>query len=362
MKDCLKDMWMKNKRPNKYWQNINHCIAEAEKAMKELGVDELPGAGVLSAGGYCNLVSAVQRYHGGFYKFRESLGQKKLMAESGAWRDLDYTLNEARNVMKSLGAEKLPGSPALCDKGYSSLVSAITKYHGGFHKFRKLLGQGQIIREKGLWQNLDYAVGEARKAMAALSVDKLPNSTVLDDRGYSGLVTAIHEYHGGFHKFRKLLGQEQIMTEKGTWADLGYTLSEARKAMKKLGVDKIPNSTMLNSKGYSSLATAINEYHGGFYKFRKMLGQKQLIAERGLWPNLDYALGEAKKAMKSLGVNELPSYDILRKEGYSSLADAINNHHDGFNAFRAVLNQRLGIKSEKQKLEGLLEGYVEDGK
>ena len=55
------------------------------------------------------------------------------------------------------------------------------------------------------------------------------------------------------------------------WKSLENTIYEAKKLMKEQGVDTFPSQKELDKLGYSSLKTAISNYHGGFPNFRKTL-------------------------------------------------------------------------------------------
>src|SRR3989344_5505816 len=199
---------------NKNWKDLDYALKKAKKIMKRENWNELPNALLLRERGYNGLTSAIDRYFG-FHKFRDALGEKQRKIKDGSWKNLEFTLKQAKESMKKENWEELPSSDVLSKYGYSYLVSAITKYHKGFHKFRKLLGQKQKISEPGLWIDLGYTIKEITKVMKKRRWAELPSSDILHKLGYNPLIYAISKYHGGFHKFRKLLGQEQKKIQSG---------------------------------------------------------------------------------------------------------------------------------------------------
>ena len=76
------------------------------------------------------------------------------------------------------------------------------------------------------------------------------------------------------------------------------------------------------------------------------------------WKGLENTISESKKVMEEHGFDKFPSGNKLKELGYSSLGAAISNYHGGFVYFREILNEELGIKSEKEHLTELLEDYV----
>ena len=126
-------------------------------------------------------------------------------------------------------------------------------------------------KPRDYWSNKDNCIAEAKKAMAELEVDRLPGVDVLSKNGYSCLIVAINNYYGGFHEFRKLLGQKPTVTEQGAWKNIEYTIGEAMKIMKEMKVDELPTGRTLNQTGHSDLVEAITRYHGGFHAFRSRL-------------------------------------------------------------------------------------------
>ena len=139
---------------------------------------------------------------------------RKIRVEYNQWKDLEYALEQAKLVMQEHEFENLPFSNKLQELGYSSLSNAISRYHGGFSVFRRLLGQTDINKKSGTWKSLEYALEQARKIKRKHGFEKLPNLKKLVELGYSSLSGSIGLYHGGFHNFRELLGEKNSENTK----------------------------------------------------------------------------------------------------------------------------------------------------
>jgi hypothetical protein len=208
------------------------------------------------------------------------------------------------------------------------------------------------MKAQGLWPQQEYVIQQARQAMKEHGWTTLPCNTALNRAGLSSLVNSIYRYHGNMRAFRKLLGQESL---HGRWKDLNYTIKQAQEAMLKECWTTLPRKDVLEQKGYSSLGSAINSYHGGFPAFRKILGQED---ERGRWRDPAYAIQQVQGMMKDEGWTILPSELVLRDKGYFKFITAINKYHGGFPAFRELLAKGQGQPTHKEQLERLLHNYV----
>jgi superoxide dismutase len=351
---------MSERKPGGYWKILENCAAEAHAAMEKEGWETLPCGRILENSGYKSLVHAIVGYHGGFHQFRTLLGQRQLRRQAGLLKSHDYLIHQIREAMKKEGWTKLPSDRVLRDKGYSTLSHAIMHYHGGFPRFRAYLGQrpGKPRVKRGLWPNLGYAIQQAHKAMRKEGWKTLPNCDMLAEKGYSSLSSAIMKHHGGFHRFRKLLGQGQLKRKTSTWKDLAYATQQAHEALKREGWKILPGTRVLRAKGYNALCGGIARHHGGIAAFRRRLGQEQLRREDGLWKNLEYALQQASETMHKEGWARLPTVNVLREKGYAALVNAIYTYHGGLSAFRAKLNAALGINPGKEQLEAIIKEYL----
>ena len=202
------------------------------------------------------------------------------------------------------------------------------------------------------WENLDREIKIFFQENPQFT--ELPSQRTLYKLGYSVLPLAITK-NKGFAEVRKRLGHANgEKVGKGKWKDIEFTLDEARRIMKELGLDYLPEQNLLNKKGYSSLCNAIYRYHGGFTKFRKLLGQKSRKSPR-TWQSLDSTLEYARDFLRQHPeYDKLPSVQVLRDSGEHGFVSGIYDHHGGYARFRRLLE---GVESEP-KLEDTLEAYV----
>jgi len=349
---------MAKRKPRGYWKKEENVVAEAKKLMEEHNFETLPTQKKLWKLGYSSLIAAILKYHGGLHQFRELLGGENKTRKSDTWKSLEYTIQQAKEIMEKYDLETFPGGDTLKKLGYSSLSCAISNYHGGFHEFRKTLGEQPKKLKDGTWDSLKYTIEQAKDLMEKHDFETLPTPNKLRELGYSSLSNSITRYHGGFHKFRKLLGQDQIVRKKGIWKSIDYTIQQAQEVMELHGLEIFPNANELCNIGYSSLSNSITKHHGGFRKFRKLLGEELTRRESGIWKSLDYTIQQAQEIMEKHDYKTLPSQKKLGELGHSSLSSAISQYHGGFQVFRAVLAGKQ-LPTEKEKLTDLVRKYAE---
>jgi len=110
--------------------------------MQKHGWRTIPSPTLLGTHGYSSLSLAINKYHGGFAKFRKRHGlAAPNVKPKGYWLSLDNSLKEAQQAIAKHGWAALPSQQELAKHGYTSLSTAIIKYHRGFHQFRNLLAQ-----------------------------------------------------------------------------------------------------------------------------------------------------------------------------------------------------------------------------
>src|SRR3989338_651108 len=152
------------------------------------------------------------------------------------------------------------------------------------------------------------------------------------------------------------------------WKKLENVIKEVQEIKEKHNLTILPSLGKLSKMGHSSLASAINKYHGGFNAFRKLIGEKQIKTPNGQWQDFDYTVTRVLEAMSQLGYDDLPSRKVLENNGYAGLVGAIKRYHGGYKSFRGAFNERLSRPSDNQKsdsktsseLENFLLDYVGD--
>jgi len=195
---------MMRKSPG-YWKDSGNVVSEARAAMKKESWDTLPGADTLKKHGYGSLAKAA-KYHGGFAGLRDLLGEESLRYPDGFWKDKNNVVSEAKSAMENGRWDTLPSDELLRKYGYSSLVGASYKYHGGMSGLRALLGQENLIRPRGFWKDPVNVVIEARKVMGENGWETFPSARVLEKQGHSSLCRAA-KYHGGMDGLRDLISK-----------------------------------------------------------------------------------------------------------------------------------------------------------
>lgn len=320
---------MAKKKPNGYWKNREVVVKEANRIMKEHNFDRLPRGDKLRSMGEGAFLSGIIKHHGGLRAFREKLGQENPEVPKGSWKDFDYVVEQAKEIMKKHKLKVLPGQTKLVKLGYNSFAMAMGKYHGGMRKLREHLGQEKIINPQGIWKDLDYALEQAKEIKTKYNFERLPGREKLVEIGYGGLESAIYKYHGGMNKFRGHLGEEIKREKSEDLRNFDYIINKAKEIMKNQKLEKLPNGEELVNLGYSSFVSAVKRYHGGLNELRKKLGQNDLVKPNGYWKNWENAKKELLNIIEKYNLSEFPTQKFLCDIKRSSLVSAITNHHGG---------------------------------
>ena len=128
------------------WKDLEYTIKQVRLIMKKHGFKGLPSHTKLLELNCSSLATAIQKYYGGFHKFRELLGEKNMRKKPGQWKDLEYTLEQTKKLLEKKGFNTLPTQRKLYELGYSNLARAIQLYHGGLIYFRQLLDRKNGIK------------------------------------------------------------------------------------------------------------------------------------------------------------------------------------------------------------------------
>ena len=276
----------------------------------------------------------------------------------GYWSNEENLLKEVYSIMDNHRLIRFPGEKKLRKMGYFSFCKAASKLYGGMREFRESIGQEQLKRDNGLLEDLEYVIKKINSIITENKLESLPTDVKLRELGYSSLSYAISKYHGGFSRFRELLGEHPREIPKGQWKDFEFVKKYVLKFQEKNNLDSLPGKDRMRKLGHSSLMSAINRYHGGLRVFRDKIGQKQKIMPFGSWQDLDFVINYSQNIIKEHKREILPTFKELCALGYSSLAVAISKYHGGFPIFRQLLNERLGIPSNQVRLEKILDQYI----
>jgi len=273
------------------WPDLETVLDKITSFNEEHGYDTLPSKKIIANTGNNRLVSEI-KHHGGFHVIRESLGEEQKILKRDTWKNLGFTKKESIEFMKKHNLKSLPGGKKICELGGGGLYSAIVTYHGGMRKFRGIIGQEQIQREKGIWKDIEYVKDEAKNIMDEHGFNVLPGARILTGLGYNAFIASINGYHGGMRKFRELLGQEQVIRKQGVWKDIDYLIREVRAYLIEKGYKKFPSLNTFRNEGRHDLANAFYQ-HGGLITIKKLMGYSAIDHARKIESLLgDYVEGE----------------------------------------------------------------------
>lgn len=199
--------------PRGYWQNWGNVSQELNELEEKLG--HFPLGPEIREENPC-LISAIEKYHGGYCEVSIKRGHEPARKKEGYWDDDKNIEKEAREFMQKHGYTELPYCTVFANKGIQKIQVAITM-HGGFRKWRKRLGGTNKGVEPGIWGDRRYVLNVAKKIKKDNKLDRLPSGNALRRMGHSTLNSAISRYHGGFESIRKELGEktrEEIYAER----------------------------------------------------------------------------------------------------------------------------------------------------
>ncbi len=264
---------MNKRKPRGYWMEKKNIVREMNSVIRKHLLNEIPSEKQTHELGYTQLADAIDRNYG-WRNLRIEFGNRQIRVSNNQWKNKNYTVKYAKQVIKNEGWEILPSLNVLGDKGHSNLANAITRHYGGVQKFRAILKQKNYRVANGLYKNRNIVDSQLKEIIAKHSLKETPSQTWLNKHGYFSLSSGISRYHGGFRALRKSLDQEQLTIEPGRWQDLDFTLHYAIEVMKKHNFNEFPTAKKLNEMRENSLRHAVYKYHSGIAQFRELVQQK----------------------------------------------------------------------------------------
>jgi len=139
--------FVKERKIKKDKLRVSLCVSSVEETLTRIrefmnnhGFETLPSDPVLKKFKQYSLLNAIYKF-GGFVEFRKAMGLDEVDLRKQRWKDLKYTLENAREFILNYGYDELPPSRDLVSRGYKSLVKSIYRYHGGFPAFRQKLNE-----------------------------------------------------------------------------------------------------------------------------------------------------------------------------------------------------------------------------
>lgn len=210
-----------NRKPIGYWTEEN-TIIELKKVIEELGHFPV-GSELLHMKEY-DIPRAISLY-GGFPKFRKLLGYELIRKPNDYWND-ETIKNEIESLIKELN--HFPTYAELKSLKKHDLLNALSK-NGDLPKFRNLLGYKPTCKPNGYWTE-ENVIKEVEKVIEELG--HFPLQRELNYIQKRDLSAAIHK-HGGLNYFREKMGYDFFYKPVGYWTE-GTIISEIKSAIEEL--------------------------------------------------------------------------------------------------------------------------------
>ena len=124
-----------------YYSKKNNVHKEVQAMIRQHPEFEgdLPSTVWMNKNGYSSLLGGIRKCYGSYGSFRKKEGLEGIQVATGKWKDLEFAVQQAIDLMHKHKFGNLPGSFTLDKLGYASLVVAVQKYHGGMPRFRQEL-------------------------------------------------------------------------------------------------------------------------------------------------------------------------------------------------------------------------------
>lgn len=181
------------------------------------------------------------------------------------WNDINNIYFELESVIENIGT--FPTVDQLKKLGLSSMVTSITKNHGGLLKFRKKYQYQPIQVKKGYYSSLENVISVIESCKD--DIGHFPIISELDSYK-PGIKAGIIKYHGSYNHFRSILGEDIIQKKVKYWEDIRNIKFHIEKLIKFLGY--FPSYKEITELGEKGLYQGIAKYQGGITGLRESLG------------------------------------------------------------------------------------------
>ena len=333
---------MTERKPKGYWQNWENAREELTRLIEELG--HFPTSREFRGLSRNSLAKAIWRDHGGITMVKEKMGHKDTQRPRGYWKDWDNVERELKGLVVKLG--HFPTQKELYENNLSGLPLALDRHYGGISRVRERMGYGSVKRPAGYWQDWNN-VG---KELAGL-IGELGHFPTSEEAG-GGLRMAITRYYGGFLKVRERMGHG---TKKhyGYWGVWENIEREVKGLVNELG--HFPIYAEVRASSLSGLIDGLRKHHKiSLTQLGERMGYDPTKKPYGYWRDFENVRRELEPIIEELG--HFPTRKELNEANKGSLGTAMLAYHGGTDEVR----QRMGQPSEGERLEAILENYVED--
>ncbi len=183
-------------------------------------------------------------------------------------------------------------------------------------------------------KNLKVLKWILKQIMISEQWERLPCQNRLVYGGYGNVAYVIHRHYGGFHKFRELLGEEQVQKPSGYWCKWKNVKQTLEDLIEELG--HFPSQRELREKGYSGLTSGILDHHGDTNKVRSMLGVAIHRREPGYW---------------TISITRKLCREFVEEFGHFPLHKELYNRHDKYRGLSPAMTRHGGSYKIREGLE-----------
>ena len=155
-------------------------------------------------------------------------------------------------------------------------------------------------------------------------------------------------YHGGMEVVAGRLGLEMARDQAPDqhWKDIEVVKREVLLLIEQHGTPgTMPTQAQLYVSGRADIAKGIQKYHSGIKAVTAALGLRpgsnpSSVKPPAYWRKWENVLAEMPAVSKACGVVEqMPTVDQLKANGYTTLVNTISKHYGGMHKFAKRLSQ-----------------------
>ena len=326
------------KKERGYWKQWENVEKELRSIIAEKFDGNFPSTKKLYEAGYGGLVYAIYEYHGGINEVRKRLYFGIERQSPGYWMKWENVERELQRIITDEFGGNFPNEEKLREAGYSGLDDAIKNYYGGINEVRRHLGYEIERQSPGYWVKWENVERELQQIIVDEFDGNFPSEEKLREAGYSSLVDAIKNYHGGINVVRKRLGHRIERQSPRYWEKWENVEGELQRIIAGEFDGNFPSEEELYKAGYNGLVSAIYRYHRGLIEVRKRLGHGIERQSPGYWMKWE----NVEETLQRIIINEFsgkfPTTEKLYEAGYGGIVKAICEYHGGIDEVR----KRLG--------------------
>jgi len=315
-------------RPPGYWQEWINLEQELVAYIRSQGtLGRMPLLETLKQHKRYDLINALAT-HGGYHAVAGRLGLTTSYRPPGyweRWENLAHEFLEWAREHDQVGV--MSTSNELTATGRADLVSAAYK-HGGLLAVADKLGwqTGQGQHRFSSWADVAAAVHQFVADHGEKGV--MPSTEQLLQHGRSDILRAIYKWGGGLTQAALRLGLECRYPREIKWRVWSQFAPELEAFVAQWGNPGVmPGTTIFRTAGRSDLLRVIQLYHGGLARVARRLGLAYAMEPQRYWQTFEHVAEALFVFMETHEVSGvIPTHQLLRAQGASTLSRAILNH------------------------------------